>query len=150
MAMTPRPAVYVYRRVVESKLFIDRRFAERIDLDHIAEHACFAKHHFIRLFRKIYGTTPHQYLTLVRLERAKELLGNGQTVTATCFAVGFESMGSFSSLFKRYAGETPSAYQTRLLGTRLAAARTPLRFIPGCFAAHCSFIEESNFQEAIL
>ncbi len=148
--MPRRPDVYVYRRVVESKLFIDRRFADRIDLDHMAEHACFAKHHFIRLFKRIYGKTPHYYLTSVRIEKAKELLIGGSSVTATCFAVGFESMGSFSSLFKRCVGETPSAFQARLQRRRLEAARMPLRFIPSCFAGKCSFIEESNFQEANL
>ena len=47
------PKIYLYRRVVQAKLFIDGHFDENIELDNIAEEACFSKFHFIRLFKKI-------------------------------------------------------------------------------------------------
>jgi len=65
------PKVYLYRRIVQAKLFIDRHFAEKIDLTNIAEEATFSKFHFIRLFKKVYGKPPHQYLISVRVEKAK-------------------------------------------------------------------------------
>jgi AraC-like DNA-binding protein len=134
--MTPEnlPKLDLYRRIVQAKLFIDRNYADRIDAGEIADEACYSKFHFIRTFKSIYGRTPHQYLTHVRIERAKELLEQEVSVTEACFAVGFDSLGSFTSLFKRRAGVTPSEYQRRQLERKAEISKEPLRFIPGCFA----------------
>ena len=104
------PRVYLYRRIVRAKLFIDNNYSENIDLDNIADEAFFSKFHFIRQFKKFYGKTPHQYLIVVRIEKAMELLRTDIPVSEVCYAVGFESLGSFSGLFKRIVGLTPSAY----------------------------------------
>ena len=129
----PKPDLY--RRIVQAKLFIDGNYAERIDAGDIADEACYSKFHFIRTFKSIYGKTPHQYLTAVRVEKAKKLLEEGVSVTEACFAVGFDSLGSFTGLFKRRAGVTPSEYQRQRLERQAEIRREPLRFIPGCFAA---------------
>jgi AraC-like DNA-binding protein len=128
----------LYRRIVQAKLFIDRNYAERIDAGEIADEACYSKYHFIRTFKSIYGRTPHQYLTHVRIERAKELLAREVSVTEACFAVGFDSLGSFTSLFKRRAGVTPSEYQRQQLERKAEISKEPLRFIPGCFVMQFS------------
>jgi AraC-like DNA-binding protein len=129
------PRADLYRRIVQAKLFIDGNYAERIDAGEIADEACYSKFHFIRTFKSIYGKTPHQYLTAVRVEKAKELLEEGVSVTEACFAVGFDSLGSFTGLFKRRAGVTPSEYQRQRLERQAEIRSEPLRFIPGCFAA---------------
>ena len=72
--MEQYPKIYLYRRIVQAKLFIDEHFGNNIDLDNIADEAYFSKFHFIRLFKTIYNKTPHQYLTIVRIEKAKMLL----------------------------------------------------------------------------
>ena len=128
------PKIYLYRRIVQAKLFIDNNCSENIDLDNIADEAYFSKFHFIRQFKKIYGKTPHQYLTLVRIEKSMQLLRTETPVTEVCFSVGFESLSSFSGLFKRIVGLTPSAYQTQQLQIKAQILQTPLKFIPGCFA----------------
>jgi AraC-like DNA-binding protein len=102
------PKIYLYRRIVQAKLFIDRNYPESIDLNEIADEACYPKFHFIRTFKSIYGKTPHQYSTAVRIEKAKELLEAEISVTEACFSVGFDSLGSFTMLFKRRIGITPS------------------------------------------
>ena len=136
MSVNNLPKLDLYRRIVQAKLFIDSNYAERIDAGEIADEACYSKFHFIRTFKSIYGRTPHQYLTHVRIQRAKELLEQGASVTEACFAVGFDSHASFSSLFKRRAGVTPSEYQRRQLERKVEIKAEPFRFIPGCFAAH--------------
>lgn len=132
--MSNYPKQYLYRRVVHAKLFIDRNFAGTIDLKHSADEASFSKFHFIRLFKEIYGKTPHQYLIYVRVERAKALLSEGAPVSQVCYDVGFESVGSFSDLFKRNVGLSPSAFRKTQVERKSAVKENPLRFIPNCFA----------------
>src|SRR5258708_27542538 len=107
------PKIYFYRRLVQAKLFIDTHYADKIDLDNIADEAYFSKFHFIREFKNIYRKTPHQYLIFVRIEKAMELLKAEMPVSEVCYSVGFESLSSFSRLFKRVAGVTPSGYLVR-------------------------------------
>jgi AraC-like DNA-binding protein len=141
------PKVYLYKRVVHAKLFIDSHFAEAIDLTNISGEAYFSKFHFIRIFKRIYGKTPHQYLTVVRIEKAMQLLKLSTAVTETCFAVGFESMSSFSGLFKRIVGTSPSKYLLQQQLTKAQIAKQPLGFIPGCFAESKGWLKKSNFEE---
>jgi AraC-like DNA-binding protein len=136
MSINDLPKLDLYRRIVQAKLFIDTNYPERIDAGEIADEASYSKFHFIRTFKRIYGRTPHQYLTHVRIERAKELLEQGVSVTEACFAVGFDGPASFASLFKRRAGVTPSEYRRRQLERKAEIEKEPLSFIPGCFAAH--------------
>ena len=142
------PKVYLYRRIVKAKLFIDENFAENIDLDNIADEAFFSKFHFIRIFKNTYAKTPHQYLTSVRIERSKLLLQTDIPVTEVCYAVGFDSVSSFTGLFKRITGTTPSAYQEKQQSIRQEIKTAPLKFIPNCFAESHGWTKKSNFQEA--
>jgi len=143
------PKIYLYRRVVQAKLFIDNRFADNIDVSNIADEAYFSKFHFIRLFKKIYGKTPHQYLTYVRIEKSIELLKGQTAVSTTCFLVGFESLTSFSGLFKRIVGMTPSAFMLQEQKRKAGILENPLQFIPGCFASKHGWTKNRNFEEVI-
>jgi AraC-like DNA-binding protein len=106
---------------------IDRDYAKALDLDAMAREAGYSKYHFARTFAMAYGETPRAYLTRRRVERAKNLLRTANlSVTEVCFLVGFESLGSFSSLFRRLVGQSPSAYRA----SSLAAGAVPP--IPGC------------------
>ncbi|HEV8590782.1 MAG TPA: AraC family transcriptional regulator [Pyrinomonadaceae bacterium] len=141
------PRQYLYMRTVRAKLYIDANFASNIDLSKIADEACFSKFHFVRLFKSIYSRTPHQYLTHVRIERAKEYLAAGETVAYACFKVGFDSISSFTGLFKRRVGRTPHQYQLERLEFKEAVAAKPLSYIPGCFAEKKGWKKNSNFRE---
>ena len=68
---------YKYRQIVKAKIFIDKNFAENIDLKKMAAQAHFSRFHFIRLFKNIYNITPNQYLTVIRIDAAKTLLERG-------------------------------------------------------------------------
>ncbi|ELR70495.1 Transcriptional regulator, AraC family [Fulvivirga imtechensis AK7] len=128
------PRIYLYRRVVQAKLFIDSHYAADIDLNNVSGEAHLSKFHFIRQFKKIYGETPHQYLKRVRIEKAQLLLTSGIPVSETCYLVGFESLSSFSGLFKRLTGITPSEYMRQQQKLKSQIRSQPLQFIPGCFA----------------
>ena len=142
------PKSYLYRRIVLAKLYIDTNYAENINLDLVAGEAHFSKFHFIRLFKQAYGKTPHQYLIKLRLEKARHLLGTGFGVSEVCGLVGFESISSFSGLFKKHVGMLPSAYQRQQKRAMQDMAQAPLKFIPYCFSGRKGENKNRNFQEA--
>ncbi len=149
MSTAPYPKIYLYKRIVQAKIFIDDNYAENIDLNNIADEACFSKFHFMRLFTKIYRKTPHQYLTTVRIEKAMQLLRTDMPVSKVCYAVGFESLSSFSGLFKKIVGITPSAYLFQQQQIKVQILKTPLNFIPGCFAEKNGWKKKGNFKEML-
>lgn len=104
----------------------DRHYAEPLDLDRLAAVAGISKYHFQRLFTATYGLSPAAHLSRRRVERAQDLLrATNLTVTEVCHAVGFTSLGSFSSRFRGLVGETPSEFQRRW--TAAGARRTRQR-----------------------
>src|ERR1700749_673352 len=104
---------YLLTQVIRSKKFIDTNFCQNINLDNIAGEAFISKFHFIRLYKTYYGITQHQHLKRVRVAAAKELLKSGMPVAKVCYEVGFESVPSFTRLFKTITGTTPFAWQIR-------------------------------------
>jgi AraC-like DNA-binding protein len=141
------PKIYLYKRIVQAKLFIDRHFASRIDLDTISDEAYFSKFHFIKLFKGIYGKTPHKYLIKVRIENARRLLQEDFPVSEVCALVGFDSISSFSGLFKKITGINPSIYQQQQHKRKIEIKGSPLNFIPNCFAQTNGWTKNSNFGE---
>lgn len=97
--------------VIATRQFIDTNFEKDLKLDLLSHIRFTSKYHLLRLFKKYYGLTPRQYLMNKRVEKSKDYLRSGMSVTETCFAVGFESLGSFSKLFKTKTGKSPSVYQ---------------------------------------
>ena len=125
----PFTGAEVLERLNRARNFIDLCYDLPIDLDEISSQACFSRYHFLRLFRQAFNITPHQYLVERRIEKAKELLSaNDLRVTDVCFEVGFQSLGSFSSLFHKSVGHPPITYREKSLKTQAAK-----RQIPGCF-----------------
>ncbi|WP_298895164.1 AraC family transcriptional regulator [uncultured Psychroserpens sp.] len=101
--------------VIATRNYIDNNYDKDLKLDFLSHIRFTSKYHLLRLFKRYYGQTPRQYLTDKRIEKSKENLINGMTVTETCFAVGFESLGSFSKLFKTKTGKSPSVFQKEQL-----------------------------------
>lgn len=141
------PKVYLYRRIVQAKLFIDKNYSKKIDLNNISSEAFFSKFHFIRLFKSIYGRSPHQYLKYVRIEKAKELLKKDAPVSEACYLVGFDSIGSFSTLFSKMEGMSPSTYLKQHQQIKKKKTEKPFTFIPGCYARQHGWLKNSNFEE---
>src|SRR5882757_1402980 len=142
----------VYKKIVTAKLYIDGNFTEPIDLDRLSREACLSRYHFHRLFTRIYRVTPHQYLTRKRIEQArKALAGNDLTITEICNEVGFESIGSFSTLFKKEIGHAPTHYRTHARQIHQQTLEQPRSFTPYCFIDNCGVDTpgtNSKIQEA--
>jgi len=132
----------VLRHLRRARDHADRSYADSLSLEELAAVACLSKYHFLRLFKATYGTTPMEYVSRRRIERAQDLLrATNLTVTEVCFAVGFASLGSFSSRFRSVVGETPSDFQRRY------ADGAP--HIPGCFIFMWGLAESGSSSSAI-
>jgi len=134
----------LYERIVAAKLFIDENYHESIDLGRISQKAFLSRYHFHRLFSQVYKKTPHEYLTYKRIEKAKELLSQNKQVTEVCSEVGFESLTSFSVLFKREIGFAPTYYRNMAWLKKQQAKEQPKRFIPHCFVESYSLDKSKN------
>lgn len=122
-----RPAVSLARHLLRVRDLIDRAYAEPLDVAALARSASVSPTYFSRSFKAAFGETPHQYLMSRRMERAKALLRVGElSVTEVCLAVGFTSLGSFSIQFRRFVGDSPSAYRRR-------AGHGELDRLPRCY-----------------
>lgn len=104
-----------YAHTRKSKGFMEKYFAEKINLEAIAESAFMSRFHFIRVFQQIYGMTPRQYLKDMRIAKARELLLAGRPIAEVCFDVGYESLPTFSRIFKSGTGLSPKKFQEAAL-----------------------------------
>ncbi len=112
-----------------------REPAQSATIAEIARRADMSPWHFIRLFEAVFGATPNQFRMRARLDHARQLLAaRDYSITEVCMEVGFSSLGSFSDLFTRRIGMSPSAYRRQVRST-VVVQGAPLRlWIPGCFS----------------
>lgn len=113
-------------RLRRARDFINRHFDEPLDVAAIARVAHMSAGHLSRRFKDAFGETPYAYLMTRRIERARMLLARGDSsVTEVCFAVGFSSLGTFSTRFSELVGRSPSDYRV---------APDDLSAVPACVA----------------
>lgn len=119
------------RCAVEAALWIDEHSHEPLDLDSTAREAGLSSFHFLRLFGRVLGVTPHQYLVRSRLRHAARLLAeHGSSITDVAFDVGFGDLSNFVRTFHRAAGVSPREFRwaskgdRKIFQERLAAHRS--------------------------
>jgi AraC-like DNA-binding protein len=100
------------RHLLRARDLADARYFEPLGVEDLARAAGLSRAHFSREFRRAFGEPPHAYLLTRRLERAAALLRTtDRSVAEICFAVGLQSVGSFTSSFTRTYGMSPTAYR---------------------------------------
>jgi len=100
-----------YAKVRQSKAFMENFYSDKVELDDLAKAAFMSRFHYNRMFQRIYGLSPRNYLRDLRIAKAKILLKQGLTITQVCFEVGYESVTTFSTVFKKCTGHSPKAFQ---------------------------------------
>lgn len=97
---------------------IDREYAQPLDVEALARDVHVSAGHLSRQFKLAYGEPPYSYLMTRRVERAMALLRrDDQSVTDICFAVGFSSLGTFSTRFTELVGVPPTVYREQATGS---------------------------------
>jgi AraC-like DNA-binding protein len=130
------------RHLLRAKDLADARYFEPMDVDAMAAAAGLSRAHFSREFRRTFGESPHSYLLTRRLERAAALLRTtDRSVADICFAVGLQSVGSFTSSFTRTFGASPTAYRSRFPPAADAA------MVPTCMLRFFGRPRHSTFRE---
>lgn len=93
--------------IYDSKNFIDNNYLENISLDEIAKESKLSQYHYIRLFKKVFNTTPYQYIIQKRLEHSKNLICDGFSIMEAAYSSGFSGPANFSRAYKNYFGVPP-------------------------------------------
>lgn len=106
------------RRAVEAALFLDEHAEAAPGLDALAAAAGLSPFHFLRVFRRVLGVTPHQYGIRVRLRRAAHLLVTEAPITEVAYAAGFGDLSNFVRSFRRAAGVSPRGFRSASRGDR--------------------------------
>ena len=123
-----------HRSLTQAREFMRHAYSHPVSLPDVAARANLSPYHFLRVYKRAYGETPHEFLTRLRIERAKTLLARGShNVTEACFEVGFSSLGSFSNLFADRVGLSPSEYRRYARSTISIPSAVRSLFVPSCF-----------------
>ncbi len=123
-----------FRRLCRSRDFLAASLDQRVALVDAAGEACLSPFHYHRMFARAFGETPHDFLTRMRIDLAKQMLArDNHSVTEVCLAAGYESLGSFSTRFRSLVGYPPSEYRRALRRIFPVPALAQYRFIPSCF-----------------
>jgi AraC-like DNA-binding protein len=130
------------RHLLRAKDLVDARYFEPLSVSDLAAAAGLSPAHFSRAFKRAFGESPHQYLLTRRLERAAALLRRSdRSIAEICFAVGAQSLGSFTTSFGRIYGCSPLAYRALY-----PPAASHLR-IPECVARSYGRPQNRTFRE---
>jgi AraC-like DNA-binding protein len=120
---------YAFIDLCRAREYLREHFQERVSLRDAAREACMSPFHFHRMYCRAFGETPHDFVTKLRLTHAKKLLCRADlNVSDVCLEAGYESLGSFSSLFTRVEGCSPSGFRKIYAMPGLAV----LRSVPRC------------------
>lgn len=115
------------RAVQRARAYLRETLSERVTLDALAEHAALDKFHLARAFRSEVGLAPYEYLTHLRVDRARELLRTGVRVAEVAQAVGFYDESQLHRHFRRIVGVTPGAYARSFATVRSSRQHRPSR-----------------------
>ena len=102
---------FVSEKLKSAVNFIHENFTEPITVTEVSSHCNISNTYLARLFKKVYKSTPHEYITNLRITYSKSLLIQGQSITDACFNSGFTDYNNFITKFKSVTGTTPYKYK---------------------------------------
>lgn len=114
------PTGLLQHKLRRVQAFIDKYITESIHVEQLAAEVHMSPFHFARMFKQATGQSPHLYVVMQRVERAKSLLRDSELALIDVAAqAGFRTQGHFCGVFRRYTGATPRTFR---LDSRAAQA----------------------------
>lgn len=102
----------VKKRLIQSIEYIHENYNKGITLDGLCKIACLSKYYYIKQFKELTHMTPMEYMTNLKLQKAKEMLiKKNASITAIAASLGFLDLASFSHFFIRHMGISPTDYK---------------------------------------
>lgn len=95
--------------------YIKKNLHQKLSIDSIAKMAYVSKSNFFKMFKDELGTSPNEFILQERINRAKELLANQNSIKETAYQTGFSDANYFTRVFKQLVGVTPKSYQDKVL-----------------------------------
>jgi AraC-like DNA-binding protein len=124
----------LFVRLCRSREYLGDCANAPVRLDQAARLVYLSKYHYLRLFTAAFGETPLEFVTRVRMERARSLLLSSEwSVTEICLEVGYESLATFSARFRRFAGCAPSEIRSQLRRSCAMPSLAAIYNVPTCF-----------------
>lgn len=147
IVVTP-PKNSTVRRLTRARDRLCNALDEKLTLDQVAREAALAPTQFIRSFKSVFGQTPHQVRIEARLELAKKLLiTDTLPITEICAAAGFASLGTFSHVFARRIGSSPSVFRREARTLIQVPGMLPLKLYPGCLTLMAFLPPDAIFEK---
>ena len=138
-----------FRRLCRARDLLRETTDPSPTIEQLAREVRISPFHFIRQFEAVFGVTPHQFRIQTRLDLAKRLLAlSDYSVTDVCMEVGFSSLGSFSALFARRVGTSPSRYRCQIRSSVQVPAELPPALMPGCLSLMAAAFAEASAPKA--
>ncbi len=107
--------------ISRARIYITDKHADDLSLDEVAKAVNMSAFYFCKMFKKSTGMTFTDYLARVRVEKVRNLLLNPhKRISEAAFEAGFQSLSQFNRVFRKIAGEAPTAYRTKLHGASAA------------------------------
>jgi AraC-like DNA-binding protein len=124
----------LFVRLCRSREYLGDCANAPVRLDSAARLAYLSKYHYLRMFATAFGETPLEFVTRVRMERARFLLMSSEwSVTEICLEVGYESLATFSNRFRRFAGYAPSELRRQSRKSHAMPSLVAIYNVPACF-----------------
>jgi len=115
--------------ITKARAFISEQLGEELCLEQAARAANTSPFYFCKIFKAATGLTFTNYVSRARIEKAKQLLLNPHArISEAAYAAGFQSLSQFNRVFRRIAGEAPTAYREHLHGSNGRVGSSPLPF----------------------
>jgi len=126
---------FQYKKICSGRDYLQEHFSDSFNLSEVAKYSCMSQYHFSRIFTNVFGESPNTFVARLRIEKAKNMLITEKfSIGEICERVGYTSIGSFSSLFKKQVGMSPTQYRRKLWGLSNESLSFPMQSIPLCYS----------------
>ena len=103
---------YSHEVIEKARVYISRNYKKDLSLESMSREMDMSPYYFSKLFKEVTGTNFVEYVTSIRIRRAKELLREGKSsVKQICQEIGYGDPNYFSRIFKKWTGQTPTEFK---------------------------------------